>query len=346
MNKFRFYFILPLVSIVLFSCSKDDEKVAAPPRAYTEQYPADIEAIESYLKSHSFSVVEVDGRTDVKIDTLIVGNAEGKVSIWDNTDYPLQFKMVKNDIRATNFVDGRVKDPVDYKMYYLMINEGGGASTTRFDSTYVSYRGWKLNNKQFDINNTPFWATFPKITSAEVSLISGFRQFTSLLKASETIDTGSDGSVSYNNYGVGVVFLPSGLAYYNTPQNNIPIYSPLVFTVRLHSVRERDHDRDGILSKYENGAGVEDLYTVDTDGDNIPDFLDIDDDNDGVRTILETRYTYVNVDGVTITAQYPFNGALVDDPLTPYDDRKGIPSCSGDFESPNRVRKHLDANCQ
>lgn len=319
MNKFRIYFILSLVSIALFSCSKDDDKKIAPPRDYTVQYPADIDSIEVYLKTHSFTVVEVDGRTDVKIDTLIVGNTEGKVSIWDNTEYPLQFKMVKNDARFSNLADGRVKDPVDYKMYYFIINEGGGASTTRFDSTYVSYRGWRLNNKQFDINNTPFWATFPKVSANEVSVISGFRQFTALLKGAESVAVGADGVVSYTNYGVGVVFLPSGLAYYNNYQQNIPAYSPIAFTVRLHGVRERDHDRDGILSKYENGAGVEDLYTVDTDGDNIPDFLDIDDDNDNVRTIVEIRNPATGK---------PF----------PFDE---IPSCTG-----GTLKKHLDPSCK
>jgi FKBP-type peptidyl-prolyl cis-trans isomerase FkpA len=293
MNKFRFYFILPLVSIVLFSCSKDDSPQVVPPLDPSLQYPIDIDIIETYLKTHSFEVVEVEGRTDVAIDTFIVGNAEGKVSIWDNTTYPLQSKIVKNDSRITNLVDGRVTDDVDYKMYYLMINEGGGTPATRFDSTFVSYRGWKLNNEQFDTNNTPTWVTFPKIISSEVSLISGFRQFYALL--------------------------PSGLGYYNLPRTNIPSYSPLIFTVRLHSVRERDHDRDGVFSKYENGAVVEDLYTVDTDGDNIPDFLDIDDDNDNVRTIIEVRNPATG-------KPFPF---------------ADIPTCLG-----GTLKKHLDPNCQ
>lgn len=319
MNKVKFYFILPLISVLLFSCQKDDDKrTSVPPRDYAVQYPVDLDSIENYLKTHSFEVIEVDGRTDVKIDTFIVGNTEGKVSIWDNTQYPLQFKMVKNDSRATNLVDGRINDPVEYKMYYFIINEGGGASTTRFDSTYVSYRGWLLNNKQFDISNEPTWTTFPRISSGEVSFISGFRQFKPLLKAAiPPFEQGSDGQIVYNNSGVGVVFLPSGLGYYNEFISTIPVYSPLVFTIRLHSVRERDHDGDGVLSKFENGTGVEDLYSVDTDGDNAPDFLDIDDDDDDVRTILEVR----KPDGTF----YPFNE---------------IPTCPG-----GTLKRHLDPNC-
>jgi hypothetical protein len=319
MNKFRFYFILPLLSIVLFSCEKDDDPVIAPPRDPALQYPTDLEAIETYLKSHSFEVVEVDDRTDVKIDTFIVGNAQGKVSIWDNTDYPLQFKIVQNDERITNLVNGRVSDPVDYKMYYFIINEGGGASTTKYDSTFVSYRGWNLKNKQFDTSNAPVWATFPKISVNERVFITGFRQFTPLLKAAESVSVEADGSVSFNNYGVGVVFLPSGLGYANRSQPSIPAYTPLVFTVRLHGIRLRDHDQDGILSKFENGNQVEDLYTVDTDNDRIPDFLDMDDDNDNVRTIVEIK-----------------------NPLTgkPFAFEE-IPTCTG-----GTLKKHLDPSCQ
>jgi len=324
MNKVKFYFILPLVSFVLFSCNnEDDPQIMVPPRDYAVQYPVDLDSIESYLKSHSFEVVEIDGLTDVKIDTFIVGNTEGKVSIWDNTEYPLQSKMIKNDSRRSDFVDGGINDPVDYKMYYIILNEGGGVSATRYDSTYVSYRGWRLDDTQFDLSNQPFWSTFPSINPGEEGVISGFRQFTTLLKAAvPPFLPNSDGAITYNNSGVGVVFLPSALGYYNSFRTNIPTYSPLIFTIRLHTVRERDHDRDGVRSKHENGAGVEDLHTVDTDGDNIPDFLDRDDDGDNVRTILEI----IN----------PITGKRFG-----YDEFDLIPTCPQ-----GTLKKYLDPSCQ
>jgi hypothetical protein len=324
MNKVKIYFMLPLISFVLFSCNnEEDPKVVVPPRDYAVQYPIDLDSIESYLKTHSFEVVEIDGKTDVKIDTFIVGNTEGKVSIWDNTQYPLQSKMIMNDSRLSDLVSGRINDPVEYKMYYLILNEGGGASATRFDSTYVSYRGWRLDNTQFDVSNQPIWNTFPRISVGEVAFISGFRQFTSLLKAAvPPFLPNSDGQISYNNSGVGVVFLPSALGYYSTFSDNIPTYSPLVFTIRLHTVRERDHDQDGILSKFENGENVEDLHTIDTDGDNIPDFLDRDDDGDKVRTSLEI----IN----------PLTGKRFK-----YDEFDQIPTCPG-----GTLKKHLDPSCQ
>ena len=105
-----------------------------------------------------------------------------------------------------------------------------------------------------------------------------------------------------------------------------------------------DHDRDGILSMHEYGPNF-DEDPIDTDGDGRPDYLDVDDDADGVLTKTERSFTYL--DGLeTKTAYYPYSGALVDDPATPYDDTRGIPSCSGDFTTPTRLRRHLDPTCR
>jgi len=348
MNKFRLYFILLLTSVILFSCNKnDDDTSIAPPRDLSEQYLSDIDSIEQYLKTHYLVKVEVNGLIDVVIDSIPQGNPGGLVSIWDNTEFPLQSKMVKNDSRTSNLVDGKSEDPVEYKMYYVMLSEGVGQQATTVDSTFVTYRGWTLDNSEFDVRNgnAPAWFTYPQISTSEITVISGFRQFTALLKRGDNPTVGENGEITYSNYGSGVVFIPSGLGYFSRYQDKIPAYSPLVFTIRLHSIRERDHDRDGILTKYESLNSV-DPYTVDTDGDGVPDFLDIDDDGDGFLTRREIRYT--KIDPVTqeeLTFYYPFNGATVDDPGTIIDERQGIPSCGDDFTSPTRLRKHLDPNC-
>ena len=351
MNKISLYFISIFISVILFSCQKDDDTKIAPPRDLAEQYAADIDSIEEYLKTHYLTQVMVDDRIDVQISPIPVGGSQ--VSIWDNTEFPLQHKIIKNDSRLNLLVEGRVEDPVDYKMYYLILNEGGGQQASKFDSTYVSYRGWKLDNEQFDINNTPFWSTFPAMTTAENELISGFRQFTALLKTAESVTTNDDGSIVYNNYGAGVVFIPSGLGYFNATRTNLPAYSPLVFTIRMHAARERDHDGDKLLSKYENLDGDEDYFNDDTDADNIPDFLDRDDDGDAVRTKDEIRKPA----GAIVTGLskfYPFN-PIMDDPSTVGVDETetyGIPRCGAvetdpdGYTNPVRLRKHLDPNCQ
>lgn len=317
MNKFRLYFILLLTSVVLFSCNKnDDDTSIAPPRDLAEQYLADIDSIEGYLKTHYLVKVEVNGMIDVVIDSIPEGNPEGLISIWENTEFPLQSKIVKNDTRTSNLVDGISEDPVEYKMYYLMLSEGSGQQATTVDSTFVSYRGWTLDNSEFDISNRPVWFTYPQISASEIAVISGFRQFTGLLKEGDEPTVGENGEITFSNYGSGVVFIPSGLGYFNRYQDKIPSYSPLAFIIRLHTIRERDHDRDGVKTKYES-LNSEDPYTVDTDGDGIPDFLDVDDDGDGFLTRREIK----NPAGGT----YDFDL---------------IPTCQG-----GSIKKHLDPNC-
>src|SRR5436190_16057087 len=125
MNKINLYFILLIASVTIISCHKDDGDVA-PPRDRSQQYADDIAAIETYLQTHYITTTEVNGQQDVVIDTILSGS--GHVSIWNNTEFPLKFKTVKNDIRDKNTVDGISKSDtvVNYKMYYLIINQVGG----------------------------------------------------------------------------------------------------------------------------------------------------------------------------------------------------------------------------
>ncbi len=301
MNKFRLYFILLFISIALFSCNKDDDNLAqeVPPRDFAEQYLKDNDSIEKYLKTHYLKQIVVDGYPDIEINAIPNPNPTGLVSIWDNTEIPLQSKIVKDDDRTSNLVSGRVADPVDYKMYYLIINPGGGVKPTTIDSTYTSYKGFRLDNEVFDSNDVPIWSTFPALSQFESVLISGFRQFLPELRTATAASTNPDGTINFTDSGIGVVFIPSGIAYFADSRPNIPAYSPIAFRIRLHTIKNRDHDRDGVKSNTEDLDGNGDPYNDDTDGDTIPDFLDVDDDGDNFLTIGE-----IKVNGV-ITFPYP-----------------------------------------
>ncbi|AWI25813.1 FKBP-type peptidyl-prolyl cis-trans isomerase [Flavobacterium pallidum] len=341
MNKFKFYFIAFTASLTLFSCHKNDDSIkTAPLRDRAAQYTADIDSIETYLKTHYMTVTTIDGLQDIAIDTLIAG--DGHVSIWDNTEYPLvKDKIVTNDVRVSNLTTGDPEDTVPYHMYYVILNQGGGANRpTTVDSTFTSYRGWKLDNKEFDRNKNGIWSTYPIMSTAESALISGYRQFVTLLNPAESVTQNGDGTYTFNNAGVGVVFLPSGLGYFNTARVNIPSYSPLVFTVRLNSVKRRDHDQDGVLSLYEDLNHNGDYFDDDTDGDTVPDFIDIDDDNDHYYTKDEVRKPAGTAGP---SWKYPFDPIPNADPLL--NEPAGIPNCAGDTSSQTRLRKHLDASC-
>ena len=324
MNKFSLYFILFISSIALFSCNPSDSSVSIPPpRPYADQYKSDNDSIEKYLKTHSLKKVVVDGLPDVQFTKIPANNPDNLVSIWDNTEVPLRFKMIKNDGRSSSLVDGRIKDDVDYKLYYLILNEGGGQSPMTLDSTFTTYKGWNLKDQVFDSSNNPFWSTFPALASGEINVISGYRQFLPLIKTAESVTVNPDtGAVNYNNMGNGVVFIPSGLGYYNASVSAlIPAYSPLVFRIRLYTIRKRDHDGDGIFTKNEDVDSDGDFFNDDTDGDTVPNFLDIDDDGDFYITKNEIR---INGDGA-IPTNY-----------------NEIKDCNG---TTTGTKKHLDKNC-
>ena len=87
---------------------------------------------------------------------------------------------------------------------------------------------------------------------------------------------------------------------FNSSGSGFSSYSDLVFTFDLYrAVADTDDDNDGVPNWKEDINGNKFLNEVadDTDGDNIPDFLDTDDDGDGTLTRDEI---VINADG-TVT---------------------------------------------
>jgi hypothetical protein len=327
LNKLKNVLLIAVLSPIFFSCKPDDDNATiVPPKDRALQYLEDAELIETYLLEHYMTV---DADMNVTINKIPQENSSGYISIKNQTDYPLQYiEDVYNDSRVSLLKGGRTSDSVKYKLYYILLNEGGGQRPTTVDSSFVDYRGWNLSNAQFDQTSFPVWTSYP---SSVNEFISGFRQILPTMKTPQTVTPNEDGTISYTNYGNCVVFIPSGLAYFNLSRGaNIPPYSNLVFQIKLKGIRYNDHDRDKILSKDEfyNPEGETDigLFNQDSDGDGIPDFLDADDDGDGFLTRNELK-----IPGTIPQLYYQFND---------------IPSCSGDQVNPLRIKKHLDSNCQ
>ncbi|HEU4495731.1 MAG TPA: FKBP-type peptidylprolyl isomerase [Flavobacterium sp.] len=315
MNRIKFFLLLLLAGNLL-SCKKDDDTAeAAPPRDRAAQYATDIAAIEAYLRSHYLTVTaDASGNPVPAITKIPEGGSQ--VSVWDQQQYPLQSKIVKNDTRiytnANPYVGTLIDDPVDYKIYYLKIREGAGQSPTKIDSAFVSYRGNLLDGAEFTNIPNPQWLALD-------GLVSGWKAILPEFKTGSAISDPVTGSVTFTGHGVAVLFVPSGVGYFNVARPSIPSYSPLVFTINLHALQYRDIDRDGVLSKNEDLNNNGDLYDDDTDGDGIPNFLDADDDGDGVATLTEVSDSFGN--------KYPF---------------ASIPNCSG---TTGGLRRHLDPSC-
>jgi FKBP-type peptidyl-prolyl cis-trans isomerase FkpA len=293
MKQLNKYFLLLISLGFLVSCKKDDDVTIPPPRDRQEVFDENLAEIETYLQS---SYMTFDADMNVTIDSIPDGGSQ--VSIWDQTAYPLQYITVKNDLRTSLLTDGRIVDPVDYKLYYIVLNEGGGQVPTSVDSTFTAYKGWNLSNTTVDQNNTGIWFSFPE---NQISSISGFRQILSVIKTATGSTANSNGTVSYTNFGNVIVFIPSGLAYFNTIRPNVARYKPIAFQIKLLSRKQRDHDNDRVLSNYEDLNGNNDFFDDDTDGDKIPNFLDKDDDGDSILTKNELTY---DVNGNVI---FPFD---------------------------------------
>ena len=223
------------------------------------------------------------------------------------------------------------RNDLTYNLYYLVLNEGIGEQPIKVDSAFVSYKGSLLDNTVFDAAETPVWFKLEEVIPGWGEIVTKFKGGTSTING--------NGTVTYSDYGAGVMFLPSSFGYYSASVGLISSYSQLIFNFKLYNQRHRDQDFDKILSmdEYYDTDGI---TLLDTDADGTPNYLDIDDDNDGILTKEEIKFTYVE-NGITKKGYYPFNGAATDDPSTPYDETKGIPDCLGDFITPTRVRKHL-----
>lgn len=368
--------LLLTITSTFYNCKSDDETATFVVRDRAEVYGENKIEIEAYLKANYMTI----GANNEVTVTKIPENGT-QTSIWDqykstlfNNEVP--FITIKNDARNSLLTDGKIVDAVDYKMHYIVLNQGGGETPTSVDSTFVSYKGWNLKNEVFDQNNSGTWFSFPDVNTS----ISGFRQVLSQIKTASSFTENTTGSITYNDYGNVVVFIPSGLAYFSSGTPNIGTYAPIAFQIKLFSRKERDHDRDRVSSKYEDFSYVpitgerillpdNDYFNDDTDGDKLPDFIDVDDDGDGFLTKFEiTKPVPLNISQGT-SLYYTFN-PREDDPSTTTVNEfesRGIPrKFTGprpnlslpesstnlptpqeiDFTDVNRLRRHLDKNCK
>ena len=275
--------------VILSSCKKDDDDTSEQfvERDRAEQQVKDLDSLKNYLKTHYYNraALAVPGNhtiSEIIISELPKGANGSYLTMPDAENNQMLSEAVDIDNpKTTKYLD------VDYQFYVLNLNNGGGKNPHFSDLVRMDYNGFLPSGTSFDGTVTP-------IDLDLVSLIPGWREVVPTFKTSEGFDENGDGTVSYNNYGLGVMFLPSGLAYYGSPSSPIiPSYSNLIFKFALYQSEILDHDGDGIPSYLEDLNGDKNLYNDDTDKDGIPNFLDSDDDGDRTLTKNEmTRQTY------------------------------------------------------
>jgi len=243
------YLVFLLLGVIAFSCNKDDNKETFDPVA---QALIDDEILVEFLQSHYFT-------EDKEIESI------------RNNETPLYSIVETKDI---------VFNDINYKMYYYVDKQGIGKNPSRNDSIQLKYRGFTLDSIKFDQNlsftSKRSWFHLP-------SLIPGWRYGMPEYKEGEKIIL-PDESFDYKNTGSGFFFIPSGLAYGNFGTNGIAPNKSIYFFIDLGAVIIADADNDGVANNLEDIDGDGDVKNDDTDGDLIPDYLDIDDDGDGILT--------------------------------------------------------------
>lgn len=348
-------FTLSVLSLffIITSCKKDDDDIQLVElRDETEVYQENLAGIEDYLRSHTFNYEEFDFSNPysaandsfiLKIDSIPSENPNNKTPIIEMTGGTglmgvLDFKIVE-------------QNNIDYKLYLLKIRKGLGDDLHPLDRAIVTYNGSLTNSEVFDSAVTPINFNLTSIGSIG-GVVTGFREALIEFKTSIGVSTASDGVNTFESHGIGAVFIPSGLGYFASPPPGIGIYNPIIFTLNLINRLDTDFDLDGIPSHLEdidtpdpnpntdsNGDGnnINDFvgdgngFNDDTDGDGIPNFVDVDDDGDGILTINEDlEDTDPNLDS--------------DSDGNPNNDKDGDGDPSNDDTDGDGIPNYLDAN--
>lgn len=290
-NKIIGLFIL---FFVFWSCRNDDEGVTdglivVPPQTLSETAVENDAEITAFLQTHFYNYEEFDNPSadfdfKIRFDTIAGDNADKTAII--NSD---RLKTVLITEFSSTF--GRDdEEEVAHTLYYLEANVGVAGSPTIADNTVLRYEGSLLDGTLFDASSV----AINQYLSG--GLIKGYANGVEKFSAgNDPVDNG-DGTVTFSDYGVGAIFIPSGLGYFNGPPSGsgIPSYAPLVFKVDvLAFVENTDFDQDGIPSILEDLDGDGNLNNDNTDIESESAFLqlanhnDADDDGDGILTIDE-----------------------------------------------------------
>lgn len=298
-------FTLLILLIAAWSCKNDDDATAAiavPPRLLAEVVIENDVELQTYFQTHFYNYEEFENPPanfdfKVVIDTIADENADKRPLLNDVTSQAFNVSSVDFGLQVE-------ENDISHKLYFLEVREGEGSKPTVGDNTALRYEGSLLDGTLFDGATTPVVFYPPTLIRGFGTGITGFGT------GNDIIENG-DGTLDFGNYGIGVLFIPSGLAYANGtgPGGNLPSYANLIFKIDNLSVEENtDFDGDGIPSIQEDLNGDGNLNNDNTDVDTelftfIPNHADPDDDGDGILTIdeieidAEGNITFPDTDG-------------------------------------------------
>jgi len=309
--KLNLFFVL-LASLVFYACPNDDDNITVVPEAdRTEQQAIDGPLLIEYLENHYYNSDELAGLSNPSMNDIVV------TELGDGETVPAGHTLLMDAV-----VTGNVNyQDADYVYYYLNVNQGGGNSYQFTDDLRLNYSGNTLEELVFDSSASP-------VVFDLTGTIPGWTIIAPNFNTAGSFELNPDGTVSYEDAGVGMMFLPSGLAYFSASPPGLTSYENLIFRFEIFQSEENDHDLDGVPSYLEDidGNGFVIDEEDDTDDDNIADFLDQDDDGDGVLTINEDLEPDTDLEVDSDGDGDPTNDIGDGDPTNDDTDGDGIPN--------------------
>ncbi|SEJ30619.1 hypothetical protein SAMN04488018_12319 [Myroides marinus] len=347
MNRLFTVLGLTFIGLIAANCSKDDGNngpTVVNLRDRKEVREENAKQIEDFI-DNNYLIIDGD---NVSFDSLTSPKNKDnsklplrkdpriKIEYEDITSDNYEYEAYRLSNGNTSLKFTKPKDTLSYKVAYFIVPDannnkqlGEGDLISTIDSVFVKTKMTSLKNEVATDNGIiGSYYSFP-ITLKEFGYLSqgggsglipeqlrtGERQILTKLRTATDIKVGANGIPTYKPGSAGriIAIIPSGLGMFNAGYGSkVKAYHPHIMDMTLISKRERDHDGDGILSKYEaekvmkksaelNRAltdqelldlklTIHDYFAFDTDGDGIPNFLDDDDDGDGVLTRTELQH--------------------------------------------------------
>jgi hypothetical protein len=271
--------LFTIVIVLLVACSPDDPEInVIPDRDRTEQQVTDNALLQEYLNSHYYNSNELSLITNASVDDIVISE------LTEGAQVPPLHTLLATAVELKSILF----ENTNYDYYILKINQGGGANRPAFtDKVRVTYEG-SLTDDGSVFDNSPIPVSLDLVGLNEFQgTIPGWRYAFTHFNDASSFNINQNGDIIYDDFGLGVMFLPSGLSYFSRAQDGIPAYSNLIFKFSLLQTEQNDHDSDGIPSAIEDFNNNSNPFDDDTDGDSSPNYTDTDDDGDGVATINE-----------------------------------------------------------
>lgn len=126
-----------------------------------------------------------------------------------------------NELLSSLVADGYDIDTTALGVYYVVVEEGTGACPVDGDTISINYNGYFADGTLFDSSDD--WATdgIWEFVYGEQSLITGFTDALSVMKASSQMQ----------------FIIPSDLAYGSYGYGSIGAYQTLVFAIEMHEIK-------------------------------------------------------------------------------------------------------------